>query len=207
MIGWSGTLRLKSLLTVIFSTAGRDLDVLVAGHGHSCVMFASMFAMAIDSSRHVLVARKLSIIREVESCHAATLARSGLDQTSGVILLNKPFGVICQFSGDGTRPTLKRFMSTCRTSIRREDSIPTARASSVLTADGALAGANLRPAAASFRKTYWVQVEGGPSAAQLAQPGAEVSRSIRSDAARAGARHGGAARACGRAIRRFARAG
>src|SRR4051812_17175542 len=27
-----------------------------------------------------------------------------------LILLNKPFGVICQFSGDGTRPTLKDFV-------------------------------------------------------------------------------------------------
>jgi len=81
-----------------------------------------------------------------------------------VILLNKPFGVICQFSGDGTRPTLKDYVDVPHV-------YPAGRLDTdseglvVLTADGAL---QARISGNKFAKTYWVQVEGSPSAAQLA---------------------------------------
>ena len=83
-----------------------------------------------------------------------------------MILFNKPFGVICQFSGDGTRPTLKKYVDVPHV-------YPAGRLDTdseglvVLTADGALQ-ARISEPRSNFPKTYWVQVEGSPSAAQLA---------------------------------------
>jgi 23S rRNA pseudouridine2457 synthase len=84
-----------------------------------------------------------------------------------VILFNKPFGVICQFSGDGTRPTLKKYVDVPHV-------YPAGRLDTdseglvVLTADGALQARIAEPRN-NFPKTYWVQVEGSPSDPQLAQ--------------------------------------
>lgn len=83
-----------------------------------------------------------------------------------MILLNKPFGVICQFTGDGSRPTLKDYVDVPHV-------YPAGRLDTdseglvVLTADGAL---QARIASPKFKlpKTYWVQVEGSPTGAQLA---------------------------------------
>ena len=36
--------------------------------------------------------------------------RCSIQGMSRVILLNKPFGVVCQFSEDGLHPTLKSFL-------------------------------------------------------------------------------------------------
>jgi 23S rRNA pseudouridine2457 synthase len=86
---------------------------------------------------------------------------------AGVILLNKPFGVLCQFSGGGARSTLRDF-------IAAPDVYPAGRLDAdseglvVLTADGALQ-ARIADPRHRLRKTYWVQVEGEPVAAQLAQ--------------------------------------
>jgi 23S rRNA pseudouridine2457 synthase len=86
--------------------------------------------------------------------------------SAGVILLNKPFGVICQFSGDGTRPTLKDYVDVPHV-------YPAGRLDTdseglvVLTADGALQ-ARISDPRNKLPKTYWVQVEGSPSAVQLA---------------------------------------
>jgi 23S rRNA pseudouridine2457 synthase len=85
---------------------------------------------------------------------------------SGVILLNKPFGVVCQFSGDGTRPTLKNYVAVPlvypagRLDTDSEGLV-------VLTSDGALQ-ARISDPKNRIAKTYWVQVEGSPSDAQLA---------------------------------------
>jgi 23S rRNA pseudouridine2457 synthase len=85
---------------------------------------------------------------------------------AGVWLLNKPYGVLCQFSGDGTRPTLRDF-------IRIPDVYPAGRLDAdseglvVLTADGRLQ-ARIADPRHKLRKTYWVQVEGAPTAAQIA---------------------------------------
>ncbi|HQR11631.1 MAG TPA: pseudouridine synthase [Casimicrobiaceae bacterium] len=86
---------------------------------------------------------------------------------SGVILLNKPFGVICQFTEDGSRPTLKDYVDVAHV-------YPAGRLDTdseglvVLTADGAM---QARIASPKFKlpKTYWVQVEGNPTGAQLAK--------------------------------------
>jgi len=84
----------------------------------------------------------------------------------GVILLNKPFGVICQFTGGGAHPTLKDYVDVPRV-------YPAGRLDTdseglvVLTADGALQARIAHPKH-KLAKTYWVQVEGSPSDAQLA---------------------------------------
>jgi 23S rRNA pseudouridine2457 synthase len=83
-----------------------------------------------------------------------------------VILFNKPFGVICQFTGDGTRPTLKDYVGVPHV-------YPAGRLDTdseglvVLTADGAMQ-ARISSPKHKLPKTYWVQVEGSPSDAQLA---------------------------------------
>jgi 23S rRNA pseudouridine2457 synthase len=82
-----------------------------------------------------------------------------------VILLNKPFGVICQFTGGGAHSTLKDYVDVPHV-------YPAGRLDTdseglvVLTADGALQTRIAHPKH-KLAKTYWVQVEGTPSAAQL----------------------------------------
>ena len=92
--------------------------------------------------------------------------RDGSRAIPGVILLNKPYGVLCQFTGDGTRPTL-------RDHVEIPHVYPAGRLDTdseglvVLTADGALQARIAHPKH-KLAKTYWVQVEGHPSDMQLA---------------------------------------
>ena len=82
-----------------------------------------------------------------------------------LILLNKPYGVLCQFSGDGSRPTLKDFLDV-------PDVYPAGRLDTdseglvVLTDDGRLQAAIADPRHKQ-EKVYWVQVEGEPTPAAL----------------------------------------
>ncbi|MEO8675055.1 MAG: pseudouridine synthase [Casimicrobiaceae bacterium] len=84
----------------------------------------------------------------------------------GVVLLNKPYGVLCQFSRDGSgKPTLADFVPV-------PDVYPAGRLDVdseglvVLTADGALQARIANP---RYRlvKTYRAQVDGVPTPAQL----------------------------------------
>jgi 23S rRNA pseudouridine2457 synthase len=83
----------------------------------------------------------------------------------GVVLFNKPYGVVCQFSAHPARPTLKHF-------IPLEDVYPAGRLDwdseglVVLTADGGLQHRISDPRA-KMPKTYWVQVEGVADEATL----------------------------------------
>jgi 23S rRNA pseudouridine2457 synthase len=78
-----------------------------------------------------------------------------------VILLNKPYGVICQFTPSGGKPTLKDFMPVPHV-------YPAGRLDTdsegllVLTDDGALQTRIADPRH-KLDKGYWVQVEGMPS--------------------------------------------
>ena len=88
------------------------------------------------------------------------------DQGAGVVLLNKPFGVLCQFTGGGARRTLADF-------VPLPDVYPAGRLDLdseglvVLTADGALQ-ARISSPRTKLAKTYWVQIEGEPEPAALA---------------------------------------
>lgn len=84
---------------------------------------------------------------------------------SRILLFNKPFGVICQFSPDGLHPTLADY-------ITRADFYPAGRLDTdsegllALTDDGRLQHRITDPAH-KLPKTYWVQVEGEPDEAAL----------------------------------------
>ncbi|HUL57054.1 MAG TPA: pseudouridine synthase [Usitatibacter sp.] len=82
-----------------------------------------------------------------------------------MILLNKPYGVVCQFSPDGGKGTLADFVAA-------RDVYPAGRLDAdseglvVLTNDGALQ-ARIASPRHKLEKVYWVQVEGSPSPAAL----------------------------------------
>lgn len=82
-----------------------------------------------------------------------------------LILLNKPFGVLCQFTDKAGRPTLARY-------VRVPDVYPAGRLDHdseglvLLTDDGALQ-ARLADPRHGMEKVYWAQVEGTPSPAAL----------------------------------------
>ncbi|MDD5240263.1 MAG: rRNA large subunit pseudouridine synthase E [Sulfuricella sp.] len=86
---------------------------------------------------------------------------------SRLILFNKPFGVITQFSSDGKHATLKDF-------IPLPGVYPAGRLDTdsegllILTDDGALQHRISDPRH-KLPKTYWVQVEGVPDEAALEQ--------------------------------------
>jgi 23S rRNA pseudouridine2457 synthase len=83
-----------------------------------------------------------------------------------VVLLNKPYGVLCQFSASAGRRTLADFVDV-------PDVYPAGRLDAdseglvVLTANGALQARIAHPRHKAG-KAYWVQVEGVPDANQLA---------------------------------------
>jgi 23S rRNA pseudouridine2457 synthase len=84
-----------------------------------------------------------------------------------ILLFNKPYGVICQFSRDGLHPTLADY-------IPLPEFYPAGRLDTdsegllVLTDDGQLQHRITDPKH-KLPKTYWVQVEGVPNEAALDQ--------------------------------------
>jgi len=90
-----------------------------------------------------------------------------------VVLLNKPYGVLCQFSADASgKPTLADF-------VHVPDVYPAGRLDAdseglvVLTADGVLQ-ARITSPRRKLAKVYWVEVEGLPAPAQMAALAAGV---------------------------------
>jgi len=83
-----------------------------------------------------------------------------------LILFNKPYGVISQFTPSGDKPTLKDF-------IRQPGVYPAGRLDTdseglmLLTDDGALQ-ASISDPRHKLWKTYWVEVEGDPADKDLA---------------------------------------
>ena len=84
---------------------------------------------------------------------------------SQILLFNKPYGVICQFSRDGMHPTLADY-------IPLPDFYPAGRLDTdseglvLLTDDGDLQHRITDPKH-KLSKTYWVQVEGEPDEVAL----------------------------------------
>lgn len=84
---------------------------------------------------------------------------------SRILLFNKPFGVVCQFSRDGLHPTLADY-------IALPDFYPAGRLDTdsegllLLTDDGKLQHRITDPKH-KLAKTYWVQVEGVPDEVAL----------------------------------------
>ena len=90
-----------------------------------------------------------------------------------VVLLNKPYGVLCQFSADASgKPTLADF-------VHVPDVYPAGRLDAdseglvVLTADGVLQ-ARITSPRRKLAKVYWVEVEGLPAPEQMAALAAGV---------------------------------
>ncbi|HXU92895.1 MAG TPA: rRNA large subunit pseudouridine synthase E [Gallionella sp.] len=86
---------------------------------------------------------------------------------SRILLFNKPYGVICQFSRDGMHPTLADYIAV-------PDVYPAGRLDTdsegllLLTDDGKLQHRITDPKH-KLPKTYWVQVEGVPDETALQQ--------------------------------------
>lgn len=84
-----------------------------------------------------------------------------------ILLFNKPYGVICQFSKDGMHPTLADYIAV-------PDVYPAGRLDTdsegllVLTDDGQMQHRITDPKH-KLDKTYWVQVEGVPDQTMLEQ--------------------------------------
>ena len=84
-----------------------------------------------------------------------------------LLLLNKPFGALCQFTAEGGRATLADFVDV-------PGVYPAGRLDAdseglvALTDDGALQAAIADPRH-KLEKVYWVQVEGTPDAARIEQ--------------------------------------
>jgi len=84
-----------------------------------------------------------------------------------LLIFNKPYGVLCQFSRSGEHATLKDFIDV-------PDVYPAGRLDTdsegllVLTDDGALQTRIADPKR-KLAKTYWAQVEGVPDATALAR--------------------------------------
>jgi len=84
-----------------------------------------------------------------------------------LILLNKPYGVLCQFTDTAGRITLARYVSVSgvypagRLDHDSEGLV-------LLTDDGALQ-ARLAEPRHGVEKTYWAQVEGTPEASAIEQ--------------------------------------
>jgi 23S rRNA pseudouridine2457 synthase len=92
-------------------------------------------------------------------------AQSDLHAGRAVVLLNKPYDVLCQFTDLAGRKTLADFLDV-------PEVYPAGRLDAdseglvVLTANGRLQ-ARIAHSGSRLRKTYWVQVEGTPSNAAL----------------------------------------
>jgi 23S rRNA pseudouridine2457 synthase len=84
-----------------------------------------------------------------------------------LILLNKPFGAICQFSRDGERPTLKDFLDV--PGVYPAGRLDTDSEGLVLLTDDGALQARIAEPRHKLEKAYWAQVEGEPTEESLGQ--------------------------------------
>jgi 23S rRNA pseudouridine2457 synthase len=95
-----------------------------------------------------------------------------------VLLLNKPYGVVCQFSPSGERPTLKRFVNVPR--VYPAGRLDTDSEGLVVLTDGGSLQALVADPRGKLPKVYLVQVEGEPSLEALAalEAGVELNDGV-----------------------------
>lgn len=86
--------------------------------------------------------------------------------TSRLLLLNKPYGVICQFSPSGDNPTLKSLVDV--PGVYPAGRLDTDSEGLLLLTDDGVLQARIADPRFKLEKTYWAQVEGAPTAADLA---------------------------------------
>lgn len=84
-----------------------------------------------------------------------------------MVLFNKPYGVICQFSGDGSRLTLADFIDL--PGVYPAGRLDLDSEGLLLLTDDGKAQARIADPRFKMAKTYIVQVEGDPGADSLAQ--------------------------------------
>jgi 23S rRNA pseudouridine2457 synthase len=82
-----------------------------------------------------------------------------------LIAFNKPYGVICQFSPAGGKPTLKDFINI--PGVYPAGRLDTDSEGLLLLTDDGILQARITAPRKSVAKTYWVEVEGAPADADL----------------------------------------
>src|SRR5262249_35280728 len=163
MIGLSGTLSDESALTVIFVPPAGTLTCWYEGMESPAERGSGARSARAAEKVELSGKSNAAAMRRVKP--ASRPARASPRERGRVVLFNKPYGVLCQFSGDGARPTLKDYLDV-------PDVYPAGRLDAdseglvVLTADGALQ-ARIASPRHKLPKIYWVQVEGMPSAVAL----------------------------------------
>ncbi len=86
---------------------------------------------------------------------------------SRILLFNKPYGVICQFSSDGMHPTLADYIAV--PGVYPAGRLDTDSEGLLLLTDDGKLQHRITDPKHKLPKTYWVQVEGIPGAAALEQ--------------------------------------
>jgi 23S rRNA pseudouridine2457 synthase len=84
-----------------------------------------------------------------------------------LLAFNKPYGVICQFSPSGNKPTLNDFINI--PAVYPAGRLDTDSEGLLLLTDNGRLQAQIADPRRHIAKTYWVQVEGTASAAQIQQ--------------------------------------
>jgi 23S rRNA pseudouridine2457 synthase len=83
-----------------------------------------------------------------------------------LILFNKPYGVICQFSPSGDKPTLKSYIKI--PGVYPAGRLDTDSEGLLLLTDDGVLQARIADPRHKLTKTYWAEVEGTPTDADLA---------------------------------------
>lgn len=82
-----------------------------------------------------------------------------------LILFNKPYGVICQFSPSGDKPTLKNYIDI--PGVYPAGRLDTDSEGLLLLTDDGVLQARIADPRYKLTKTYWAEVEGAPKDADL----------------------------------------